>query len=166
MIILLVSRKKSLSTLEKVLRSDKFTIQIDHQPDATISPVFCLTFIYRPTALLSPCSESKPEAATAVVELLMTGATTPETCWAVNKRQVKYWRNCCIWLVIYLNCMMMHGLANFKLDKLTFQIISIIIPFSLWDKTRANLTLQYVICSLGQQNLHGFGTGRFPCSGM
>jgi hypothetical protein len=121
MIILLVSRKKSLSTLQKVLRSDKFTIQINHQPDATISPVFYLTFIYgqlarpRPTALLSPRSEGKPEAATAVVELLMMGVRMPETCWAVNKRQVKYWRNCCIWLVIYLNCMMMHGPADFKL---------------------------------------------------
>jgi hypothetical protein len=29
----------------------------------------------------------KPEAATAVVELLMMGGKTPETCWAVNKRQ-------------------------------------------------------------------------------
>jgi len=37
----------------------------------------------------------KPEAATAVVELLM-GVRTPETCWDVNKRQVINWRNCCI----------------------------------------------------------------------
>jgi len=29
----------------------------------------------------------KPEAATAVVELLMIGVWTPETCWAVNKSQ-------------------------------------------------------------------------------
>jgi hypothetical protein len=29
----------------------------------------------------------KPEAATAIVELLMMGVRTPETCWAVNKRQ-------------------------------------------------------------------------------
>jgi len=29
----------------------------------------------------------KPEAATAVIELLMMGGRTPETCWAVNKRQ-------------------------------------------------------------------------------
>jgi len=28
----------------------------------------------------------KPEAATAVVELMMMGVKTPETCWAVNKR--------------------------------------------------------------------------------
>ena len=31
----------------------------------------------------------KPEAATTVIELLMMGGKTPETCWAVNKRQDK-----------------------------------------------------------------------------
>jgi hypothetical protein len=41
----------------------------------------------------------KPDAATAVVELLMMGVRTPETCWAVHKRQVINLRNCCIWLV-------------------------------------------------------------------
>ena len=41
----------------------------------------------------------KPEAATAVVELLMMGVRTPETCWAVHKRRVINLRNCCIWLV-------------------------------------------------------------------
>jgi hypothetical protein len=43
----------------------------------------------------------KPEAATAVVELLMIGVRTPETCRAEHKskRQVINWRNCCIWLV-------------------------------------------------------------------
>jgi hypothetical protein len=29
----------------------------------------------------------KPEATTAIVELLMMGVRKPETCWAVNKRQ-------------------------------------------------------------------------------
>ena len=38
----------------------------------------------------------KPEAATAVVELLMMGAGTPETLPAVHKRQVINLRNCCI----------------------------------------------------------------------
>jgi len=56
----------------------------------------------------------KPEAATAVIELLMMGGKTPETCWAVNKRQDNKLKNCCITLVIYLNCMMMHGLTNLK----------------------------------------------------
>jgi hypothetical protein len=57
----------------------------------------------------------KPEAATAVIELLMMGGKTPVTCWAVNKRQDNKLKNFCIWLVIYLNCMMMHGLKNLKL---------------------------------------------------
>ena len=56
----------------------------------------------------------KPEAATAVIELLMMGGKTPETCSAVNKRQDNKLKNCCIRLVIYLNCTMMHGLTNLK----------------------------------------------------
>ena len=38
----------------------------------------------------------KPEAATAVGELLMAGVMTPETCWAVHKLQVINLRKCCI----------------------------------------------------------------------
>ena len=53
-------------------------------------------------------------AATAVVELLMMGGRTPATCWAVNKSQDNKLKNCCIWLVIYLNCTMMHLLTNLK----------------------------------------------------
>ena len=45
----------------------------------------------------------KPEAATAVVELLMMGVRTPETCWTVNKRQVINWINFASALLIYLN---------------------------------------------------------------
>jgi len=45
----------------------------------------------------------KPEAATAVIELLMMAGKTPETCWTVNKRQDIKLKNCCIRLVIYLN---------------------------------------------------------------
>jgi len=56
----------------------------------------------------------KPEAATAVIELLMMGRKTPETCRAVNKRQDNKLKSCCIRLVIYLNCTMMHGLTNLK----------------------------------------------------
>jgi hypothetical protein len=56
----------------------------------------------------------KPEAATAVIELLMMGEKTPETCWAVNKRQDNKLKNYCIRLVIYLNCTMMYGLTNLK----------------------------------------------------
>ena len=56
----------------------------------------------------------KPEAATAVTELLMMGGKTPETCWAVNKGQDNKLENFCILLVIYMNCTMMHGLTNLK----------------------------------------------------
>ena len=52
-----------------------------------------------PTALLPPHSNCKPEAATAVIELLMMGMRMSKTCWAVFKRQVRNLRNCCIWLV-------------------------------------------------------------------
>jgi hypothetical protein len=45
----------------------------------------------------------KPEAATAVIELLIMGMRTPETCWDVNKRQDNKLKNCCIRFVIYLN---------------------------------------------------------------
>jgi len=37
-----------------------------------------------------------------------------ETCWAVNKCQDNKLKNCCIMLVIYLNCTMMHGLTKLK----------------------------------------------------
>ena len=43
----------------------------------------------------------EPEAATAVIELLMMGGKAPETCWAVNIRQDNKLKNCCTWLVIY-----------------------------------------------------------------
>ena len=33
----------------------------------------------------------------------MMGGETPETCWAVNKRQDNKLENCCIYLLIYLN---------------------------------------------------------------
>ena len=115
------------------------TIQINHQLDTKISPLYYLTVVYsstyfgrpharhqelnkcssslwfylqnvviavllvvvgpRPTALLPPRSSGKPEAATAVVELLMMGMRMPETCWAVFKRQAINLRNYCIWLV-------------------------------------------------------------------
>ena len=56
----------------------------------------------------------KPEAATAVIELLMMDGKTPETFWAVNKLQDNKLKNFCIRLVIYLNCTIMHGLTNVK----------------------------------------------------
>ena len=44
----------------------------------------------------------KPEAATAVIKILMMGGKALETCWALNKRKDNKLENCCIWLGIYL----------------------------------------------------------------
>jgi hypothetical protein len=98
------------------------TIKINHQPDSTIFKFIILAFIYSSTGFghcvrgraglparprtQHDChhdTKVKPEAATAFIELLMMGGKTPETCWAVNKRQDNKLRNCYIWLVIYLN---------------------------------------------------------------
>jgi uncharacterized membrane protein YhaH (DUF805 family) len=81
-----------------------------------VTVVLCLWSGRRPagpttnTARLSPRYEGKTEAVTAVTELLIMGGKTPETCWAVNKRQDNKLKNCCIRLVIYLNCTIMQGL--------------------------------------------------------
>jgi hypothetical protein len=56
----------------------------------------------------------KPEAAAAVVELLMLGMRMPETCWAVFKRQAIKLRDWCSWLVDLFEYVMMHGLTNPK----------------------------------------------------
>ena len=87
---------KSSSTFFKVYNSVHHrTIQINHQPDATIFQFIILTFIYSSTcfglitAIITArprtqhdChhdTKLKPEAATAVIELLMMGGKTPET---------------------------------------------------------------------------------------
>jgi hypothetical protein len=64
----------------------------------------------------------------------MMGGETPETCWAVNRHQDDELENCCIWLVIHLNCMMMHSLTNLK--KTIFQL-------QLKSKTRFTFTKVY-----------------------
>jgi hypothetical protein len=86
----------------------------------------------RPTALLPLRSNVKPEAATAIIELLMMGMRMPEACWAVFKRQVINLWNCCIWLVDSFECMMMHGLANPKLKSR----IVFIVAESVWLVSR------------------------------
>jgi len=79
------------------------TIQINHQPDATIFQFIILTFVYSSTCfgldsrgdsravfVIGPArprtqhdchhdTKVKPEATTAVIELLMMGGKTPET---------------------------------------------------------------------------------------
>ena len=69
----------------------------------------------------------KPEAANAIVELLLMGGRTPETCWAVNKRQDNKLKNCLIWLVIYLNFM----LSGCSLKKLNHSKIFIVTRLGL-----------------------------------
>jgi hypothetical protein len=85
--------------------------QIIHQPDAKNFQFIILTFIYSSTCF---DTKVKPGAATAAIEHLMMGGKTRETCSAVNIRQDNKLEICCIWLVKYLNCMMMHGSTNTK----------------------------------------------------
>jgi len=54
------------------------SIQINHQLDATISDHEQQHGYHHDTKV-------KPEATTAVIELLMMGVRMHETCWAVNK---------------------------------------------------------------------------------
>ena len=90
------------------------TIQINHQPDATILQFILLTFIYSSTCFghspahhheLNDWSSSLPfYLRIVVIAVLCSWSGRPaETCWAVNNRQDNKLENCCIWLVIYLN---------------------------------------------------------------
>jgi hypothetical protein len=104
--------------------------QIIHQPDATIFQFVILTFIYSSTRFgrfpahhqeLNDCSSSLWFYLHIEVIVVLcswsgrlTGPTTNTACWTVNERQDNKLENCCIWLVNYLNCMMMHGLTNLK----------------------------------------------------
>jgi hypothetical protein len=66
------------------------------------------------TARLSPRYEGKTRGCHCSHWAPDDERKTPETCWAVNKRQDNKLKNCCFRLVIYLNCTMMHGLTNLK----------------------------------------------------
>ena len=99
------------------------TIQINHQPVATIFQFINVTFVYSSTCFGRSCvrgragrparprtqhdchhdTKVKPEPATAVIELLTMGGKTPETCWAIHERQDNKLENGCIWLVIFLS---------------------------------------------------------------
>jgi len=68
----------------------------------------------RNTAQLSPRYEGKTRGCHCSHWAPDDGRKTPEACWAVNKRQYNKLEDCCIWLVIYLNCLMMHGITNLK----------------------------------------------------
>jgi len=85
------------------------------------SPTWCNSFsVYYPDVCLQInmfWAFSRPSSGAQWMQcskILMMGGKTPETCWAANKRQDNKLKNCCIRLVIYLNCTMMHGLTNLK----------------------------------------------------
>jgi hypothetical protein len=109
------------------------TIQINHQPDATIFQFIILTFIYSSTCFgrfpahhkeLNNCSGSLLFYLRFVVtvELLMMGGKAPETCSTVNKLQDNKPENCCIWLVIYLNC------KSSKLETFQHEVHTLFVP--------------------------------------
>jgi hypothetical protein len=136
-----------IKTSDNMTELDYCSIQINHQPDATIFKFIILTFVYSSTCLgrfpvhhqelmtavaatgftflswWQSCfvrgragrparpptqhgyrhdTKVKPEAATAVIKLLMMGGKTPETCWGVNRHQNNKLKNRYIRLVIYL----------------------------------------------------------------
>jgi hypothetical protein len=66
------------------------------------------------TARLSPRYEGKTTGCHCTHWAPDDGRETPETCWTVNKHQDNKRKNCCIRLVIYLNCTIMHGLTKLK----------------------------------------------------
>ena len=67
------------------------------------------------TARLSPRYEGKTRGCHCRHWAPDDGRETPETCWAVNKRQDNKLENCCIWLVIYFN----YTENNFKVSEAT-----------------------------------------------
>jgi len=85
---IIIHSNKSTNQMHQSLRfiARLNTAQHSSQPDRP-----------RPTTLLPPRSNGKPEAATAVYKLLMMGMRIPETCWAVLKRRTINQRDWCIW---------------------------------------------------------------------
>jgi hypothetical protein len=104
------------------------SIQINHQPDATNFQFIILTFIYSSTCFgRFPTHHQEPNDCSGslwfylrIVVIVVRPARprTQHDCHhdkqTVNKRQDNKLENCCIWLVIYLNCTIVHGLTNLK----------------------------------------------------
>jgi len=87
------------------------------------------------------------------------GGETPEICWAVNKRQDNKLENCCIWLVIYLNCTMMHGLT------LNFSVLNYVLIFN-WEYTARFVYLHIRIMVFWVMKMHFMIGLLFPLSGQ
>jgi hypothetical protein len=100
----------------------------------------------------------KPEAAIAVFEPLMMGEETPETCWAVNKRQYNKLENCCIWLVIYLN--QNHNVVLFwsiSADKVKIYILCDCV-FETWSTSYILLRYTLQLYKIGLIGLVDYGS--------
>ena len=83
----------------------------------------------------------KPEAATAVVELLMMDVRTPETCGAVHKRQVTNLGNCCIQFVDLLELSSRCFLFQSRLILLQYPVIHVYI-ITVFKSIFGNFTLR------------------------
>ena len=94
-------------------------IQINHQPDATIFQFIILTFIYSSTCIgpfpahhqeLNDCSGTLWVYLRIVVKVVLCSCSG-RPAGTTTKSALK---NCCISLMTYLNCTMMHWLTNLK----------------------------------------------------
>ena len=98
-------------------------IQINHKTDATIFQFIILTFIYISTCFgCFPAHHQEPNDCSGSLWFYLRIVVTVVLCsWSgqpagptTNKRQDNKLNNCCVRLVIYLNCTMMHGFTNLK----------------------------------------------------
>ena len=105
----------------------------------------------RPKHCYHDAPKVKPEAATAIVEFLMMGVRTPETCWATHKRQVINLRNCCIWLV---------DLFELYDDARTGKMLNCCI----WSSNRGYIALFLQYLWFHSNWLHDWGDRRSACS--
>jgi len=114
-----------------VCRGDHLNWQLDcldlrkqnsnnHQPDATVFQFIILTVIYSSTCFGSfPAHHQELNDCGGSLWFYLCIMVTVVLClW--SGRLAGRLVNCCIWLVIYLNCTMMHRLPNLKFKKILF----------------------------------------------
>jgi glucan phosphoethanolaminetransferase (alkaline phosphatase superfamily) len=89
-------------------------IQINHKPDATIFYFIILTFVYSSTFFgYFPAHHQELNDCSGSLWLYLLIVVIVVLClW--SGRPANKLKSCCIKLVIYLNCTMMHGLTNLK----------------------------------------------------
>jgi len=90
-------------------------IQINYQPDAKIFQFIILTFIYSSTCFgRFPAHHQELDDCSGSLCFYLRIVVTVVPCsWLGQDNKLK---NCCIWLVIYLNCTMMHRIIIFKCE--------------------------------------------------